>query len=124
GWFFLVQILLRSKQNHPILSERLINRANGFLSRDEQRHDHEGIDNDVAERQYRQLIRNLQLLICIDDFDSFVRFWILNNCHSSILLILARLLTGIASGILNFTSELPAPPLFSLRPPHETHPVL
>jgi len=51
--FFLVEILLRGEQNHPVLSQRFVDGPDRFFARDKQRHDHERIDHDVAQRQHR-----------------------------------------------------------------------
>ena len=46
--FFLVEIFLGSEQNHAILAQRFVHRADRFFARNEQRHDHERIDDDVT----------------------------------------------------------------------------
>jgi hypothetical protein len=57
--FFLVEVALRGEQDHAVLAERFVNRADGFLARDKERHDHKRVNNDVAKREHRQRLRNL-----------------------------------------------------------------
>ena len=57
-----------------MLAQRFINRADRPLARNEQRHDHERIDHDVAQRQQRQLAGDLQLLLDFRGFQNLCNF--------------------------------------------------
>jgi hypothetical protein len=57
----LVEVALRDEEDHPVLAESLVHGADRLLARDEERHDHERVNDDVPQRQHRKLFGNLQL---------------------------------------------------------------
>ena len=53
-WIVLRRVLLRHEQDLLVVLHHAFQRAHGFLSPDEKRHDHVREDHDVAQRQHRQ----------------------------------------------------------------------
>src|SRR5262245_31714086 len=56
-----VGVSLRREHDHAVFGQRLVDGADRTFAADEQRHDHEREDHDVAQRQHRQSLGDLDL---------------------------------------------------------------
>jgi hypothetical protein len=61
--FFFFEIALGDQHDHSVIGEGLLDRTYRALALNEQRHDHIRKDDDIAKRQHRQRVRQLQLLV-------------------------------------------------------------
>ena len=66
--FFFVEILLAIEQDHALFAQCLVDGPDRSFTRHKQRHDHEGINHDVAQGQQRQFARDLHLLFGLQRF--------------------------------------------------------
>ena len=65
-----IGIFLRDEKNHSIFREGLIDRLRGAIAVHEQRNDHVWKHDQIRQRQHRQNVRNLNLLL----FGSLISF--------------------------------------------------
>ena len=60
---FFLEVTLGNEHDHSVLGERLFDGSDRTLALNEQRHDHVREDDDVSQRQDRQRVGQLHLLV-------------------------------------------------------------